>query len=150
MRVAEDDVANTDPLAFSIDTTSALVVEIDYDLDYLGTAWTGRLTDVLFTVFVTATRASPADPFDVEYNVVGDCFLGETYCDWDALFAALGRPRDGIVAGYGDAVVTIDDPDIFDFYLPVFNWNVDHFRTRGPVGCCAQYEDYIPYTAVIE
>ena len=74
----------------------------EYDLDYLGTAWTTRLTDVLFTVFVTATRASALDPFEVEYNIVGDCFLGETYCDWDALFAAAGRPRDGIVAGFED------------------------------------------------
>jgi hypothetical protein len=150
LRVVEDGVVNTDPLAFSIDTTTALVVEIDYDLDYLGTAWTTRLTDVLFTVFVTATRASVADPFDVEYNVVGDCFLGETYCDWDALFAALGRPRDGIVSGFGNAIVTIDDPDIFDFYLPIFDWSTDHFRTRGPVGCCSLYEDHIPYTDVIE
>ncbi len=150
LRVVEDGVVNTDPLAFSIDTTTALVVEIDYDLDYLGTAWTTRLTDVLFTVFVTATRASVADPFDVEYNIVGDCFLGETYCDWDALFAALGRPRDGIVEGFGNALVTIDDPDIFDFYLPIFDWRVDHFRTRGPVGCCSLYEDHIPYADVIQ
>lgn len=150
MRVVEDGVVNTDPLSFSINTTSALVVEIDYDLDYLGTAWTTRLTDVLFTVFVTATRASTADPFDVEYNIVGDCFIGETYCEWDALFAALGRPRDGIVEGFGNAIVTIDDPDIFDFYLPIFEWGVDHFSTRGPIGCCSLYEDYIPYTDVIE
>ena len=150
LRVVEDGVVNTDPLAFSIDTTTALVVEIDYDLDYLGTAWTTRLTDVLFTVFVTATRASVADTFDVEYNVVGDCFLGETYCDWDALFAALGRPRDGIVSGFGNAIVTIDDPDIFDFYLPMFDWSTDHFRTSGPVGCCSLYEDDIPYTDVIQ
>jgi hypothetical protein len=150
LRVVEDGAVNTDPLGFSIDATSALVVEIDYDLDYLGTAWTTRLTDVLFTVFVTATRASAADLFDVEYNIVGDCFLGETYCDWDALFAALGRPRDGIVEGFGDAIVTIDDPDIFDFYLPIFDWRVDHFRTRGPVGCCSLYEDHVPYADVIE
>ncbi|MHC4816439.1 MAG: hypothetical protein ACYTF8_00065 [Planctomycetota bacterium] len=150
LHVTEDGVVNTDPLGFSIDTTTALVVEIDYDLDYLGTAWTGRLTDVLFIVYVTATRASAADPFDVEYNIVGDCFLGETYCEWDALFAALGRPRDGIVEGFGDAIVTIDDPDIFDFYLPLFDWRIDHFRTRGPVGCCSLYEDHIPYTDVIQ
>jgi hypothetical protein len=149
LRVVEDGVVNTDPLSFSIDTTSALVVEIDYDLDYLGTAWTTRLTDVLFTVFVTATRASTLDPFEVEYNIVGDCFLGETYCDWDALFAAFGRPRDGIVAGFGDAQVTIDDPDIFDFYLPIFDWRVDHFRARGPVGCCSLYEEHIPYIDVM-
>ena len=49
-----------------------------------------------------------------------------------------------------NAVVTIDDPDIFDFYLPIFDWGDVDFRTSGSVGCCSVYEDFIPYTDVIE
>jgi hypothetical protein len=149
LQIFEDGVVNPDPLGFDIQTTTALTVEIYYDLDYLGTAVSGRATDVLFGVTAVATRADPADPFLVEYLITGDCFLGQTYCDWDALFRAFGRPRDGIVEGFGGADGVVDDPDVLDFYEFHKDWRVDHFRTRGSVGFDAFLEELVPYDFVI-
>jgi len=139
LRVIEDGTMNQDPLAFSLGATDALDVVVVYELRYAGQAVYGRATEVALTVTLTATRATPLDPFLAGYRVEGRCDLGATYCDIDTTFRAEGRPRDGIVPDFGDGSGTIDDPDVvgaLDLDLDFFG---DSFRAEGDVGCCAYF-----------
>jgi hypothetical protein len=140
LQVTEDGVVNENPLDFDISTTDALQVEVFYDFVYLGETLGGRLTDAAFVVTLTATRASPADPFLVEYFVDGDTFLGATYARIETRFRAPGRPRDGIEAEFGDAAGLVDDPDIFDVWELDLDYFADGFRAQGDVGCCGFFE----------
>jgi hypothetical protein len=140
LQVTEDGVVNEDPLAFDITTTDALRVDVFYDFVYLGETLGGRPTDAAFVVTFTATRASTAEPFLVEYFVDGDTFLGSTYARIETQFRAPGRPRDGIDGYFGDAAGLVDDPDVYDDWEMDLDYFEDGFRAQGDVGCCGFFE----------
>ena len=140
LQIFEDGLVVQRPLAFDIYASQALDVEIVYDFVYLGETLGGRATDAAFVVTATATRASTAEPFLVEYLVDGDCFLGATYCEIRTRFRAPGRPRDGIEGLFGDAEGFIDDPDIFEIWELDLDYSYNGFRAQGDVGCCGYFE----------
>lgn len=149
LRVTEDGVPHEDPLAFSAATTGALVVEIEYDQRYDGEAPGGRLTQVDLVATLTLTRADATAPFEVEYFIEGTCWLAATYCEVTARFAAPGRPRDGIVPGFGDGAGLIDDPDVLDLFDLDIDWFDGFFVAEGEVGCCgAKFDEGITYREV--
>jgi hypothetical protein len=150
LRVIEDGVVNRDPLSFSIQTTTADEVVIEYDLEYDGLTYYRRTTDVNLLVDVVATRVAPGPrPFDVEYWVEGWCNLGTTFCEVATEFAAPGAPQTGIVPGVGGGSGIIDDPDVFDiFYMDLIWEYTDRFRARGDVACCAQFNEGFYYLDV--
>jgi len=143
LQVIEDGVFNEEPLLFSISTTTALEVEITYELRYDGETLGGRFTEVDLLVSVIATRATALDPFDVDYFIDGQTFLGFTFTEITTQFFSPGRPRDGVIVGLGDGEGTIDDPEvdagIFDFDL---DWDdADTFRAEGEVGSCCWFDE---------
>ncbi|HEX5138465.1 MAG TPA: hypothetical protein VFY93_15945 [Planctomycetota bacterium] len=138
LQVTEDGVPNVDPLLFSFATTTALAVDLVYDLRYLGFTDGARETDVAFRATLHATRASLADPFVVEYVIGGTAFFGTTYCDFNTRFEAPGPPSAGVYAG-GDGAGYIDDPDVIDIFNVDIDYTTDLFGASGPVGCCASY-----------
>jgi hypothetical protein len=139
LQATVDGVPEQDPLLFSFATTTALDVELVYDLRYLGITDGARETDVAFRVTLHATRATPADPFVVEYVLGGDVFFGTTYCDFSTRFRAPGPPSAGIEASSGDGAGYVDDPDVYDVFDLNINYASDRFGAEGPVGCCAYY-----------
>lgn len=139
LQVTADGVAVEDPLLFSFATTAALNVVLVYDLRYLGFTDGARETDVAFRATLEATRASPAQPFLVEYVVGGTVFFGTTFCDFNTRFRAPGAPSAGVEGGFGDGAGYVDDPDIFDIFDLNINYATDKFGAEGPVGCCAHY-----------
>jgi hypothetical protein len=143
LQVIEDGFFNEEPLLFSISTTTALEVEITYELRYDGETLGGRFTEVDLLVSVIATRASALDPFEVDYWVDGQTFLGFTFTEITTQFFSPGRPRDGIIPGVGDGEGIIDDPEVdagvFDFDL---DWDdADTFRAEGEVGICCWFDE---------
>ncbi|HEY7864108.1 MAG TPA: hypothetical protein VIE39_10635 [Thermoanaerobaculia bacterium] len=145
VQITEDGLENIDPLLFSFAATTALTVEVIYDLRYLGMTMGARETDIALQVILTATRASPVEPFRYEYFVDGTCFFGTTFCDFSTRFEALGPPSAGIVAGFGDGAGFVDDPDVYDVFDLDVDWGTNHFRAQGDVGCCAYYDADFPY-----
>ncbi|MCK6460243.1 MAG: hypothetical protein L6Q95_10175 [Planctomycetes bacterium] len=139
LQVTEDGVPNVDPLFFSFATTTALTVDLVYDLRYLGFTEGARESDVVLRATLHATRASPADPFVVEYVVGGTVFFGTTFCDFNTRFRAPGPPSAGIEGGFGDGAGFIDDPDVYDIFEVNINYGSEQFGAEGPVGCCAYY-----------
>jgi hypothetical protein len=139
LQVTEDGVPNVDPMFFSFATTSALTVDLVYDLVYLGFTEGARETDVAFRATLHATRASAAEPFLVEYVVGGTAFFGTTFCDFNTRFQAPGAPSAGIMGGVGDGAGFVDDPDVIDIFDLNINYGSEQFGAEGPVGCCAYY-----------
>ncbi len=148
VRVTEDGVPVADPLGFSFGTSGALLVELEYELLYEGRAASGRRTDFALQATLTATRATAAVPFEVEYFIDGHCEIGATFCDVATRFRAPGRPRDGLVPGFGDAEGFIDDPDVYEIYDLDLDYGLDRFRAQGDVGCCAYFDEYFSYASV--
>jgi hypothetical protein len=149
LRVIEDGVVNPDPLTFSILTTTADDVVIEYDLEYDGLTYYRRLTDVNLLADVVATRSGPGPSFDVDYWVEGWCNLGATFCEVAAEFAAPGAPRTGILPGVGGGTGIIDDPDVFDIFYVGLSWqDSDRFWARGDVDCCAYFNEGFYYVDV--
>jgi len=138
LQVTEDGVPNVDPLFFSFTTTTALTVDLNYDIRYFGFTPGARETDVAFLATLHATRASLADPWVVEYVIGGDAFFGTTYCDFNTRFQAAGPPSAGMYAG-GDGAGYVDDPDVFDILDLDIDYTTVLFGASGPVGCCAHY-----------
>jgi len=139
LQVTEDGVLLMDPLLFSFATTTALTVDLVYDLRYFGFTDGARETDVALRATLHATRASVFDPWVVEYVVGGDAFFGTTYCDFNTRFQAPGAPSAGIQGGFGDGAGYIDDPDVYDIFDLNINYGSTQFGAEGPVGCCAYY-----------
>ena len=144
LQVTADGVPVTDPLLFSFATTTALTVELVYDLRYFGFTDGARETDVAFRATLQATRASPAQPFLVEYTVGGTAFFGTTFCDFNTLFRAAGPPSGGI-EDFGDGAGFVDDPDVIDVWDLNINYGTTQFGAEGPVGCCAYYSAGFDY-----
>jgi hypothetical protein len=140
LQVTEDGVDNPDPLSFSFSTTTALTVELVYDIVYLGFTQGARETDIALRAILTATRASVFDPFVVEYFIDGTCFFGTTFCDFTTRFRAPGPPSAGIEGGFGDGAGNIDDPDVYDIFTMDIDYGTGAFRSQGNVGCCAYYD----------
>jgi len=140
LQIVEDGVDNPDPLAFTWATTTALTVDLIYEIYYLGLTPGARESDILLQARLTATRASTLDPFVVEYVISGTCYFGTTFCDFSTRFRAVGPPSAGPQAGYGDGDGYIDDPDVYDVFDIDVDWGTDRFRASGPVGCCASYD----------
>lgn len=143
LQVFEDGVASNLPLAFSFATTNALTVELFYELRYDGDTRGGRFTEVDLFVSVYATRATPFDPFVVEYLIEGEVFLGFTYCEIITRFLSPGRPRDGVAEDFGDGEGIIDDPEVA---AGVFDLDIDFdddetFEAEGEVGYCCYFEE---------
>jgi hypothetical protein len=134
LQVTEDGVITEDPLLFSLATTTALTVDLVYDLHYLGFTDGARETDVVFRATLHATRATLADPWVVEYVVGGTAFFGTTFCDFDTRFTAPGAPSSGVQAGVGDGDGYIDDPDVVDIYDVHVGYANTYFTAKGPVG----------------
>jgi hypothetical protein len=150
LQVTEDGVPNPDPLSFSFDTTPAQTVEVSYSLHYAGRARSGRATNVVLEVMVTAVRTGSSD-FVVDYFVTGHCDLGATFCDRLLMhFRANGRPEDGIVGGFGDGEGLIFDPDVRGAFDLDLDWFSLEFRAGGDVQCvhCAFYESKFAYSLV--
>jgi len=145
LQVTEDGVVTQDPLLFSFATTTALMVDLVYDLHYLGFTDGARETDVVFRATLHATRATVADSFVVEYVVGGTAFFGTTFCDFDTRFEAPGAPSAGLQSGVGDGDGNIDDPDVIDIYDVHVGYAATYFTAKGPVGCCADYSTSIFY-----
>jgi hypothetical protein len=147
-RVEEDGVVVQDPLSFSFLTSAANRVIVEYELLYLGETAGGRLTDALFSVRLTATR-NGGGGWNVEYQVVGDCWLGDTFCDFRAVFEAPGRPSDGILATVGDGLGLIDDPDVSHEFDMDIDWFADFFVAEGDLGFLEFFEEEFYYTTVM-
>ena len=144
-QVTEDGVRNPNPLTFLFATTTALEVVIVYDIAYQGVSVSDRETDIEFVVTLTATRSTPAGPFEVRYDIEGDCFVGETFCDLDTFFFAPGPPSSGPIEGSGDGEGFVDDPDVYDLFYIDLNYFADSFRAEGDVGCCAFFKEQFYY-----
>lgn len=97
---------------------------------------------------MTATRATPSDPFEVEYFFAGDCFIGTAFCDLETFFRAPGPPSAGPIEGSGDGEGFIDDPDVYDLFYIDLNYFTDGFRAQGDVGCCAFFRELFDYADV--
>lgn len=138
LQVTADGAPVTDPLLFSFATTTALNVELVYDLVYLGFTDGARETDVAFRATLQATRASLAQPWVVTYTLGGTAFFGTTFADFNTVFRCPGPPSVGI-EDFGDGAGYIDDPDVIDIFDLNINYSVTQFGAEGPVGCCAYY-----------
>jgi hypothetical protein len=144
LQVTEDGVPTQDPLLFSFATTTALNVELVYDLRYFGFTDGARETDVAFRVNLQATRTSLAAPWVVDYTLGGTAFFGTTFADFNTVFRCPGPPSAGI-EDFGDGAGFIDDPDVIDIFDLNINYSVTQFGAEGPVGCCAYYSAGFTY-----
>ena len=144
LQVTADGVPVQDPLLFSFAATTALDVVLVYDLVYFGFTDGARETDVAFRASLHATRASPAQPWVVDYTVGGTAFFGTTFCDFNTIFRCPGPPSAGI-EDFGDGAGYIDDPDVIDIFDLNINYSVTQFGAEGPVGCCAYYSAGFTY-----
>lgn len=133
LQVTADGVPVADPLLFSFATTTALTVELVYDLRYFGFTDGARETDVAFRATLEATRANASQPFLVKYTIGGTAFFGTTFCDFNTYFNSPGPPSAGI-QDPGDGAGYIDDPDVIDVWDVNINYSSDKFGAEGPVG----------------
>ncbi|MEM8883072.1 MAG: hypothetical protein AAGD14_03295 [Planctomycetota bacterium] len=141
LSVKEDGRILEDPLTFEPSTSTALDVEITYEIDYEGETLGGRPTDVALTVSLIGSRVSALEPFFNRYRIAGDCFLGATSCVLFLEFEAVGVPSN-FVPGIADASGEIDDPDVRDIYELDYDFAGDGFYfAEGWVGCCAFFRE---------
>jgi hypothetical protein len=149
LQILEDGVPVQDPLAFTYAGSTAIEVQVLYQVTYRGEATlTARLLDIDLDVDLIVSRSRGGELENGDYIIDGFVDLGPTGTSISTDFRAFGSPRDGIVDDGGGADTIIDDPDVFDVYNGVVDYLADSFQADGSVGCCTRYFDRFFYDEV--